>query len=251
MFENALLIGYSGFVGSTLAHQINFAAHISGRGPDYSSTEFEFAVCTAAPGVKWLANKEPEADAQAIEDLQAKLSKVKAKHFVLISTVDVYARPVGVVEADVDAISADAYGKHRRELEIWAQDHFEKVTIARLPGLVGKGLRKNLLFDTHEGKPIAVNPNSSMQFYPTSRLASDLFVSIEKGVDLVNFAVPPVQLSEILAGFETVTFDESLPVISYDMHTSFSQKFGAVSPYIMAKDQSLAAIGDYLASTHD
>ena len=132
--KNAL-IGWSGFVGTTLLRQAAFEdlyrstniAGISGR-------SFDIAVCAAAPAQKWIANREPEADRATIEGLIAHLKSLTCRMFILISTVDVFKTPVGVDE-DTPAGGSDlqAYGRHRRLLETFVQSHFANHLIVRLP----------------------------------------------------------------------------------------------------------------------
>ena len=55
-------------------------------------------VCAGASAVKWKAIQDPQADLAAIERLLSPLREVEAERFVLVSTVDVYERPVCVDE---------------------------------------------------------------------------------------------------------------------------------------------------------
>ena len=110
------LIGFSGFVGTTLLKQAAFEAKF--RASNIAAIEgqsFDTVVCAGAPAQKWIANQAPEADRQNIDSLIAHLKTVQCKTFVLISTVDVFKDPVGVDErTPVDAAGLHAYGLHRR-----------------------------------------------------------------------------------------------------------------------------------------
>jgi hypothetical protein len=93
MQGNVALIGYSGFVGRSLMSQINFT-HV------YRSTDaheirggvFDLVICAGAPAEKWIANKEPQQDKAVLMELEDHLLTVSAKCFILISTIDVYAK---------------------------------------------------------------------------------------------------------------------------------------------------------------
>lgn len=146
--KNAL-IGFSGFVGSTLLKQASFTdLYRSTNIHTIDNAEFDVVVCAGAPAQKWLANQDPEGDRQKIESLMQHLSTIRCKQFILISTVDVFKQSLGVNESTpVDEDGLHPYGLHRRWLEKQVAQQFEQHVIVRLPGLVGPGLRKNIIFD--------------------------------------------------------------------------------------------------------
>src|SRR5512134_2638016 len=110
------LIGWSGFVGTTLLRQAPFEGlYRSTNIAEIAGRSFDVVVCAAAPAQKWIANREPAADRDVIEGLIAHLKSVTCRMFVLISTVDVFKTPVGVDEdTPVDETGLHAYGLHRR-----------------------------------------------------------------------------------------------------------------------------------------
>lgn len=64
------LIGFSGFVGSTLLKQSSFDdLYRSTNISEIEGKSFDVVVCAGAPAKKWIANREPEADCQTIEAL--------------------------------------------------------------------------------------------------------------------------------------------------------------------------------------
>jgi hypothetical protein len=94
------------------------------------------------------ANRAPERDAAQIEGLIAHLSGVRAERFVLISSIAVLADFAGGDDESTAAFQQTlAYGRNRRALEAFVEDHFPRSLIIRLPALFGPGLRKNFLFD--------------------------------------------------------------------------------------------------------
>lgn len=146
---HSALIGYSGFVGRTLLKQVAFEGlYRSTNISEIDGESFDMVVCAGAPAQKWIANREPEADLKKIEGLIARLKSVQCKIFILISTVDVFKNAIGVDEnTPVDETGLHAYGLNRRLLEKFVESHFPNHLIVRLPGLVGPGLRKNVIFD--------------------------------------------------------------------------------------------------------
>jgi hypothetical protein len=70
------LIGFSGFVGSTLLKQAKFESlYRSTNIQDIVGYDFNTIVCAGAPAQKWIANNKPEADLQKIEGLIYHLKK--------------------------------------------------------------------------------------------------------------------------------------------------------------------------------
>ncbi|RYF49093.1 MAG: pyridine nucleotide transhydrogenase, partial [Cytophagaceae bacterium] len=147
------LVGYSGFVGSTLLRQRQFDALFRSTNiGDIAGKAFKTVYCAGAPAQKWLANKNPIDDLANIEALIRCLDKVEADEFVLISTVDVFASPVSVDEDTVpNKEGLHAYGRHRLMLEEYVKSRSSRNLIVRLPGLVGPGLKKNIIYDYAHG----------------------------------------------------------------------------------------------------
>ena len=143
------LIGHSGFVGGALLRQTHIdACYNSANIAAIKGQAFGTLVCAAAPGSMLEANRSPERDAAQIDGLMARLTTIRAERFVLISSIAVLADFAGGNDEGTQAFQQDlAYGRHRRALEIFVEDHFANSLIVRLPALFGHGLRKNFMFD--------------------------------------------------------------------------------------------------------
>lgn len=170
MVTHDALIGHTGFVGSTLCRQHGFAAMFNSASIGRAAGQaFATAVCAAAPGSMFEANRLPERDAMRIEALIASLDRIEAERFVLISTIAVLDRFDGGADEATAAFQQDlAYGRNRRRLEVFCAQRFARCLIVRLPALFGPGLRKNFVFDL-------LNPVPAM--LPAARvgeLAADL-----------------------------------------------------------------------------
>jgi hypothetical protein len=147
--HGAGLIGHTGFVGSALLRQAGFEACFNSANiAAIEGQAFGTLVCAAAPGSMLEANRAPERDAAQIDALIAQLSKARAERFVLISSIAVLADFAGGDDEGTQAFQQElAYGRHRRALEAFVEDHFPGSLIIRLPALFGQGLRKNFMFD--------------------------------------------------------------------------------------------------------
>lgn len=149
MTNSDALIGYTGFVGATLRGQHSFDGLFNSRNiAQVEGQSFNTVVCAAAPGSMFEANKKPEQDQAKIEVLTEQLSRLKAQRFVLVSSIAVLADFAGGDDEGTTKFQEDlAYGRHRRILEKFCEQHFENCLIVRLPALFGHGLRKNFIFD--------------------------------------------------------------------------------------------------------
>lgn len=143
------IIGHTGFVGGHLTRQHGFEARFNTSNiGDALGRRFSTVVCAAAPGSMFEANRSPDRDMERIEHLIQSLSRIKAEHFVLISTIAVLEDPADQVDELTDRFeSSKAYGRNRRYLESFCSDHFKSCRVLRLPALFGRGLRKNFVFD--------------------------------------------------------------------------------------------------------
>lgn len=143
------LIGYTGFVGSNLREQTFFDAMYNSKNIKNSyGKAFNLVIYAGVRAEKYLANHQPDHDRKYIEDAIENIRKIKAEKIVLISTVDVYKKPLGVDEkTQIDEECLHPYGLHRRMLEKWVEEYVPGSLIVRLPALYGKNLKKNFIFD--------------------------------------------------------------------------------------------------------
>jgi hypothetical protein len=143
------LIGHTGFVGTALLRQTQFEkCYNSVNIAEIEGQAFGTLVCAAAPGSMLEANRAPERDKAAIDALIARLDRVQAERFVLISSIAVLADFAGGDDEGTTAYQTElAYGRHRRALEAFVEERFPGSLVVRLPALFGAGLRKNFLFD--------------------------------------------------------------------------------------------------------
>ena len=117
-FERTLL-GHTGFVGETLKEQARFDGQFSrGNIIDSKDTHSELLICSAAPAQKWWANANAAEDLENIQKLVSTLESMQAEKAVLISTVDVFDKPLEIDEDSTQVTSVqNTYGKNRRVLE--------------------------------------------------------------------------------------------------------------------------------------
>jgi hypothetical protein len=246
------LIGYTGFVGSNLKQQYDFTDLYNSKNfQDMKDQEYDLVVCAGISAVKWMANKEPIKDLESIKALESILSTVSARQFVLISTIDVYATTQILDESfDCASISNHAYGTHRLAFENFCTDKFSDCTIARLPGLFGGGLKKNVIYDLLNDNCLEmINVNSSYQYYYLKYLWKDIQVAIENNVKLINLFTEPVPTKDIFTTFfsDKEIGKESVAEGHYNLHTKHAQAWGNNSNYIYSKKEMLEQLSEFIS----
>lgn len=251
--KKSCLVGYTGFVGQTLLTQTNFDdLYNSSNIENIQNKEYSLAVCAAAPAVKWKANKAPQEDIDNINKLISSLRSVKAEKFVLISTVDVYSNPVNVNEDSIiNPEITEPYGRHRFYLEQFVTENFDNYLIIRLPGLFGKGLKKNFIYDLiHSNTLELTHYQSEFQFYNMDHLWKDIQTALENPLTLVNFATEPVSASEISgismgSSFKNETVKS--PVF-YNMLSKYAHLYIAEpnKGYMVSKEDILSDISEFI-----
>ncbi len=250
--KNAL-IGFSGFVGSSLLKQAKFEyLYRSTNIHEIENREFDVVVCAGAPAQKWIANQDPVGDRERIVSLIDHLRTIKCKTFILISTVDVFKKPIGVDESTVvEDTELHPYGLHRRQLEQFVEQHFPHQLIVRLPGLVGPGLRKNVIFDFLNNNNLHMIESRGMfQFYPMVNLWYDIQTALEAGLSLVHLTAEPISVADVsLHGFGK-SFMQTLSNMParYDMQTRYAEIFGSTGRHQYHVRDTIQAIRAYAQS---
>ncbi|QGY29753.1 NAD(P)-dependent oxidoreductase [Pantoea cypripedii] len=247
------LIGFSGFVGTTLLKQRHFDSLFRSTNIDeIVGQTFDTVVCAGAPAQKWLANKDPADDLQKIEALIEKLKTVNCRQFILISTVDVFKEPVNVDEAtSIDTTGLHAYGLHRYYLEQFVSQHFPDALIVRLPGLVGPGLKKNIIYDfLHENNVAQIESRGVFQFYPMINLWYDIEIALQHKLKLLHLTAAPVSVADVAKygfGFEFTNHVQDKPG-NYSMKSRYSHLFTSDADYQYNRRESLMAVRAYAQS---
>ena len=245
------LIGYSGFVGGNLLRQRSFDAcfnsanieHIAGR-------SFDLVVVCGVRAEKWKANADPAADLDGIERLTRALDQVNARKLVLISTVDVFINPVDVDEdSPTPTQGLHPYGRNRRRLEQIVASRFD-AHIARLGGLYGHGLKKNIIYDfLNENEIHKIDSRGVFQFYALDRLWRDLERQIDEALPLVHLPTEPVSVADVARAAFGLEFTNEVAATParYDIHSRYADRFGGRKPYLQGKTEELAGIASFVS----
>lgn len=156
-----ILVGSTGFVGSNLyasgAFEMGF--HASDVREAYG-LQPDLLVYAGLRAEKYLANQAPEKDRELICQAEENIERIAPKKLVLISTVDVLRDPNGADETTrIRTEGLEAYGANRYLLECWVRERYADALIIRLPGLFGKNIKKNFIYDYMNVIPFMLKPD--------------------------------------------------------------------------------------------
>ena len=211
MFDGrAAIIGWTGLIGGNLLNQykkkFNKIDLFNSKNINKISKKDKYDVvfCAALPATKWLANKAPAKDKKNAQKLIKNLKKINTKKFLLISTIDVNYK--------------HAYGQNRKILEKFIKKNFKNYYILRLPGVFGKGLKKNILYDLLNNNEInKIYLNDKFQWYDLSYLFRDIYKIFKNNQLGINeLYSPPIKNKEIINFFKKIKINQKrLKPINY------------------------------------
>jgi len=246
---NKMLIGHNGFVGSNLKQQMKFDYLVNSKNiNEAAGVSVNELFISAGDARKWMANQNPENDLLHIKKLFSDVSKVTANKVFLFSTIDVYASKDGVYEGG-GQVSTEPYGKHRKLFEEMICSHFNNVTIIRLPGLFGSGLKKNIIFDILNKKDISgFNLNSYFQWFCLNDLNRVIDYCKQCSLQELNVTSAPVSVAELCNALnvDTQLLSIESKLVYYNICSKFSIDFSGSEDYLYSKEKTLAFILDYV-----
>ncbi len=216
-----VLVGYTGFVGSNIYDQEKFDGVFNSKNiQEAYGLNPDLLVYSGVPAEKFYANHNPENDFKIIQNAIHNIQKINPKKLVLISTVDVYPIPVGVDEESViDEAELQPYGKNRLFLEKWVEQNFEEYTIIRLPGLIGKNLKKNFIFDIINVIPSVLNESKFEELQKDNSWIKDFYTLQEnKFYTLNSISETDKELLKqrfLQIGFSAINFTDSRGIFQF------------------------------------
>lgn len=177
------LVGYTGFVGSNIAEKASFDGLYNSKNiTEAFDTKPDLLIYSGVRAEKYLANKEPEKDYEIISEAINNIKKINPKRLVLISTIDVYKNPVNVNEDKIiETTELHPYGLNRYLLEKWVEESLDKYLIIRLPGLYGKNIKKNFIFDIMSFIPMMLTTDKFNELSQIDKSVSEYYIRLDNG----------------------------------------------------------------------
>ena len=213
------LVGYTGFVGSNLAAAGNFDGLYNSKNvKEAYGTNPDVLYYSGVPAAKFIANKFPDMDMSIMKGAVENIRKINPKKLVLISTVDVYKNPNGKDEdSEMETDGLEAYGKNRLWLENRVKEICPDCHIIRLPGLYGKNIKKNFIYDFINYIPALLNEKKMAELSAKEHALKDFYSLREDGFWAVKTDADRPQLKEMFKklGFSALNFTDSRGVFQY------------------------------------
>ena len=216
-----VLVGYTGFVGSNLYASGAFAAGFNSKNiREAYGLEPDLLVYAGLRAEKYLANNFPDKDLALIEEAEYNIERICPRKLVLISTVDVYKNPVKVDEdTEIVTEGLHAYGLDRYLLEQWVREHYEDALIIRLPGLFGRNLKKNFIYDFIHSIPSMLKEDKFLNFASRFPELREYYEKLDNGFYRCRLLNPEEERAakEIFRqlGFSALMFTDSRSVFQF------------------------------------
>ncbi|MCR5235099.1 MAG: NAD(P)-dependent oxidoreductase [Lachnospiraceae bacterium] len=216
------LVGYTGFVGSNIYEGSDGhidAVYNSKNIEDAYGTSPDLLIYSGLRAEKYLANNAPEKDMELIVQAEDNISKISPGKLVLISTIDVFKKPVSVDETSlIDMDGLHAYGLNRYRLEQWVRDNYPDALIIRLPGLFGRNIKKNFIYDYINVIPFMIKGDKFIELSGSDADLKKYYVLQDNGFYKVNVSLEERELLKYkfrALGFTALNFTDSRSVYQF------------------------------------
>lgn len=214
-----IIVGYTGFVGSNIAANHKFDYSFNSKNIEEAfGLEPDLCVYSGIRAEKFLANTDPEGDMKIINNAIENIKKIKPKRLVLISTIDVYKNPNGAdEETEIDTVDLHPYGLDRYRLEQWVSKNIENYHIIRLPGLFGKNIKKNFIYDLINILPSMLNEKKYSELSEQSPLIAQSYKKQDNGFYKLedNGNREELKAEFLNIGFTALNFTDSRGVFQF------------------------------------
>lgn len=217
------IVGYTGFVGSNIIANHTFDGMFNSKNvTDAFGKQPDLLVYSGVPAEMFLANQNPEADKARMDEAIENIKQIQPEKIVLISTIAVYHNPNETNEDyEIDEKELSAYGANRLYLEKWVEENFKEYLIVRLPGLYGRNLKKNFIYDYINYIPAMLNETKYSELSEKEELIKVHYVKQENGFYKCNVPAEEKEERKMLkeafkrTGFSALNFTDSRGVFQY------------------------------------
>lgn len=215
------LVGYTGFVGSNIYEHGTFAKVYNSKNIEEAyGLEPDLLIYAGMRAEKYLANNAPEKDMELVKQAERNIELIRPKKLVLISTIDVLKDPQGKTENDpIETDGLQAYGFDRYMLECWVREHYPDALIIRLPGLFGKNIKKNFIYDYIHRIPFMLKDAKFEELSANEPLLNEDYEKLDNGFWRVKLLAKDQQteLKEAFGrlGFSALNFTDSRSVYQF------------------------------------
>ena len=249
------IFGGNGFVGSSLVRfceKNNLKYKIVDR-QNYlklKNIECDLFINAAGNSDKILSKKEPMLDFKLnVYEVSKSLLDFKYKKYVLCSSCEVYPdcsnNKLTKENTDIKMQEQSTYGFHKFLGELIVKHHASNWLIFRIGGMVGKGLRKNPIFDIVERGKLFVDSTSEFQYLLTDDVAKIIFDIVDKKIEneIFNLCGDGVVKLQDIIGNKPIKVEDSSPILKYDVNLDKIKKIHNIP---LSQETVLKFVSSYL-----
>lgn len=205
-----ILVGCTGFVGSNLLEQHKFGGVFNSKNiADAFEVNADLCVYAGVRAEKFTADRFPEQDLTHIKDSLENIRKINPKRLILISTIDVVPSPQTEDIFEDTQYSTDrltSYGCNRLFLEGEVRKLHPDALIIRLPGLFGKGLKKNFIYDMINFVPAMLKKAKFEELCVEATDLLDFYKEDENGFFRLRGDISDIERTMLKAAFKKIGF---------------------------------------------
>jgi len=219
------LIGSNGTIGQSLLDNMSFdAVFNSDNLQKITEIKWDLVVCAAPSGNRLAINRGQTQDIKDCEAIVDILSRCQTKKLLLIGSVDAETAP--------DSI----YGRNRA----WLEKELSKIHtthILRLSTLIGKRIKKNMLFDLKHGLFLdSLDRDAELQWCILDDLPQHMEACLKAAPGITSIVSEPINNAQVIARFfPDITSGYSTSTVRYDQR-----------PYVYTQQQIMQAMERYL-----
>lgn len=215
-----IIVGYTGFVGSNISASHSFDYSFNSKNIEEAfGLNPDLCVYSGVRAEKFLANSDPDGDMEIINNAISNIKKINPKRLVLISTIDVYKNPNNAYEdTPIDTDNLQPYGLNRYRLEQWVAENVENYHIVRLPGLFGKNIKKNFIYDLINIIPSMLNEQKYTELSAKDELIKSSYIKQSNGFYKLSCDASDreaLKVAFLNAGFSALNFTDSRGVFQF------------------------------------
>jgi len=204
-------LGNSGFIGNAVSEILARSFSVN------NSKEYDILVNCAGFSRMYEGSKNPEKMRSVENSIFDRITAISFDRLIHISTVY------------IDVYPDDIYSKIKIDMENRILNKYPNATILRLGGVVGPGLKKNVVFDLLNNKQLFVTEDSVYNYISTGEIAEIVAHIINNPqAGIINVAASSSISSHDIAAMlnKTPIYGSKKEIIYVD--TSVLQKFYAV-----------------------
>lgn len=234
------ILGGNGFVGSAytrlfqslkLPYQVVTRDNMS----SFAGMPCDILINANGNSKKYLADRDPLADFNlSVQSVAETLELFHPRLYIFLSSGDVYPDQTSPSttreESDIDPSRLSRYGLHKLLSEKLVQGGCDRWLIFRMGGFIGRGLKKNAIFDMLKGRSVWLDPDSALQFISTDHAAQIIWRIAEAGIynTIINTgAKGTIRLRDVHSEISsTSNFAPGSPKITYELSLGRFHRFG-------------------------